>query len=40
MLEHMVDTVLYFEGEAGGLHRLLRARKTALAPPMRSASSP
>jgi DNA repair protein RadA/Sms len=23
----MVDTVLYFEGEAGGLHRLLRARK-------------
>jgi DNA repair protein RadA/Sms len=27
MLEHMVDTVLYFEGEAGGLHRLLRARK-------------
>jgi DNA repair protein RadA/Sms len=27
MLEHMVDTVLYFEGEAGGLHRMLRARK-------------
>ena len=27
MLEHMVDTVLYFEGEAGGLHRLLRARR-------------
>ena len=26
-LEHMVDTVLYFEGEAGGLHRMLRARK-------------
>ena len=27
MLEHMVDTVLYFEGEAGGIHRILRARK-------------
>jgi DNA repair protein RadA/Sms len=26
-LEHMVDTVLYFEGEGGGLHRILRAHK-------------
>ena len=27
VLEHMVDTVLYFEGEPGGRHRLLRATK-------------
>lgn len=27
MLEHMVDTVLYFEGETGGPHRLVRAVK-------------
>lgn len=26
-LEHMVDTVLYFEGEPGGRHRILRAHK-------------
>lgn len=27
VLEHMVDTVLYFEGESGGAHRLVRAVK-------------
>jgi DNA repair protein RadA/Sms len=27
VLEHMVDTVLYFEGEADGTHRLIRAVK-------------
>lgn len=27
VLEHMVDTVLYFEGERGGNHRILRAVK-------------
>jgi DNA repair protein RadA/Sms len=27
VLEHMVDTVLYFEGEAGGTYRLVRAVK-------------
>ncbi len=27
VLEHMVDTVLYFEGEPGGTHRLVRAVK-------------
>jgi DNA repair protein RadA/Sms len=27
VLEHMVDTVLYFEGEAGGRYRILRAVK-------------
>jgi DNA repair protein RadA/Sms len=27
VLEHMVDTVLYFEGETGGTHRLVRAVK-------------
>ncbi|WP_295540579.1 DNA repair protein RadA [uncultured Thiohalocapsa sp.] len=27
VLEHMVDTVLYFEGEADGTHRLVRAVK-------------
>jgi len=27
VLEHMVDTVLYFEGEAGGRHRIVRATK-------------
>jgi DNA repair protein RadA/Sms len=27
VLEHMVDTVLYFEGEAGGRYRVLRAVK-------------
>jgi DNA repair protein RadA/Sms len=27
VLEHMVDTVLYFEGEADGAHRLIRAVK-------------
>ncbi|MFY9397371.1 MAG: DNA repair protein RadA [Desulfomonilia bacterium] len=27
MLEHMVDTVLYFEGDASGVYRILRATK-------------
>lgn len=27
VLEHMVDTVLYFEGDAGGVYRLVRAVK-------------
>ncbi|MCF0142452.1 MAG: DNA repair protein RadA [Parasporobacterium sp.] len=27
MLEHMVDTVLYFEGDAGGVYRILRGVK-------------
>ena len=27
VLEHMVDTVLYFEGEQQGMHRILRAVK-------------
>ena len=27
VLEHMVDTVLYFEGESGGAFRLVRAIK-------------
>ena len=36
MLEHMVDTVLYFEGEKHHSFRILRAVKTALGPPMRS----
>ena len=31
VMEHMVDTVLYFEGERGNPIRLLRAHKTALA---------
>ena len=38
VLEHMVDCVLYFEGERQMAYRILRARKIALAPPMRSAS--
>ncbi len=36
-LEHMVDTVLYFEGERQHTFRILRAVKTALAPPTKSA---
>ena len=35
MLEHMVDTVLYFEGERHHTFRILRAVKTVLAPLMR-----
>lgn len=31
MLEHMVDTVLYFEGERNNTFRILRAVKTVLA---------
>ena len=37
VLEHMVDCVLYFEGEQQNSYRILRAAKTALGPPMRSA---
>lgn len=39
MLEHMVDCVLYFEGERHHTYRLLRAVKTALALRMKSAFS-
>jgi DNA repair protein RadA/Sms len=39
VVEHMVDTVLYFEGERGHQFRILRASRTASAPPTRSASS-
>ena len=35
MLEHMVDTVLYFEGERHHTFRILRAVKTVLVQPMR-----
>ena len=38
MLEHMVDTVLYFEGERHHTFRILRAVKTVLVPLMRLAS--
>ncbi len=37
ILEHMVDCVLYFEGESAGPFRCLRAAKTATAQPMKSA---
>ena len=37
MLEHMVDVVLYFEGDSQQQYRLLRAVKTALALSMNSA---
>lgn len=36
-LEHMVDTVLYFEGERQHTFRILRAVKTVLALPTKSA---
>ena len=39
MLEHMVDTVLYFEGTRHGTYRILRAHKNRLAPPMKSVFS-
>ncbi len=32
VLEHMVDTVLYFEGEAGGPYRLIRSIKNRFGP--------
>lgn len=35
MLEHMVDTVLYFEGERHHTFRILRAVKIVLVPLMR-----
>lgn len=35
VLEHMVDTVLYFEGEKYAAYRMLRAAKTASVPPTR-----
>ncbi len=34
ILEHMVDTVLYFEGDSNYKYRILRAVKIVLAPPM------
>ena len=39
VVEHMVDTVLYFEGERGHQFRILRASRTGSAPPTRSACS-
>lgn len=39
VLEHMVDCVLYFEGDRHMTYRILRAAKTASAPPTRSACS-
>lgn len=32
VMEHMVDTVLYFEGERGGAYRVLRAHKNRFGP--------
>lgn len=37
VLEHMVDCVLYFEGEQSSNYRILRAAKTVSAPRTRSA---
>lgn len=34
VMEHIVDTVLYFEGDKMLPYRILRAAKTATAPPM------
>jgi DNA repair protein RadA/Sms len=31
LLEHLVDTVLYFEGESSGDYRIVRAYKTGSA---------
>lgn len=39
VMEHIVDTVLYFEGERNLSYRLLRAVKTGMVLPMRSACS-
>jgi DNA repair protein RadA/Sms len=39
ILEHMVDTVLYFESDAGSRYRLIRAVKNRFAQPMRWAYS-
>jgi DNA repair protein RadA/Sms len=39
VLEHLVDTVLYFEGDRGLAYRVLRAHRTAMARATRSASS-
>lgn len=36
VLEHMVDTVLYFEGDRHASYRILRAVKTVSVLPMRS----
>lgn len=38
VLEHLVDTVLYFEGDRFASHRLLRTVKIALGQPMKSVS--
>ena len=37
VLEHMVDSVLYFEGERGHQFRILRGVKNPMAPPMKLA---
>ena len=39
VLEHIVDAVLHFEGDGQHIYRLLRAIKTASAPPPSSAST-
>ena len=39
VMEHIVDTVLYFEGDKTLPYRVLRAAKTAMVPPTRSACS-
>lgn len=39
VMEHIVDTVLYFEGDKMLPYRVLRAAKTAMGAPMRSACS-
>ncbi len=36
VVEHMVDGVLYFEGEGGHQYRILRTVKTVSAQPMKS----
>lgn len=36
VLEHMVDTVLYFEGDRNAVYRILRSVKTGSDLPMRS----
>ena len=40
VLEHMVDTVLYFEGDTHSQFRWCAPSRTALAPSTKSACSP
>ena len=37
MLEHMVDVILFFEGERSLSIRMLRSLKTGMVPPMKPA---